>query len=144
MHLFTPIYAPLYCSLAKRKATPSPEAAAQAKFDRILYFYGERQLEAEACAALSYMKSITVPREHVHLTCRAGRSGFWMTWTGDLLPCGMFSGPKISLLDHTFAEGWTYITEKTAKLEMHTGCAVCKSGSAASCAVRAASPNPAT
>ena len=104
----------------------SPEAAAQAKFDRILYFYGERQLEAEACAALSYMKSITVPREHVHLTCRAGRSGFWMTWTGDLLPCGMFSGPKISLLDHTFAEGWTYITEKTAKLEMHTGCAVCK------------------
>lgn len=49
-----------------------------------------------------------------------------MAWTGDLLPCGRFLEPKISLLDHTFAESWKYIVEETAKLEMHAGCNVCK------------------
>ena len=104
----------------------SPTEAAQAKFDRIRCFYGERQLEVEACAALAYMKCIPIPTSHASLSCRAGRSGFWMAWTGDLLPCGMFLEPKISLLDHTFAESWKYIVEETAKLEMHAGCNVCK------------------
>ena len=104
----------------------SPEEAARAKFDRIKGFYGEQQLRVEASAALAYIKCIAVPTEHAHLACRAGRSGFWMAWNGDLLPCGMFLEPKISLLEHSFGECWAYILEEAAKLEMHAGCNGCK------------------
>ena len=47
----------------------SPVEAAQAKFDRIRCFYGERQLEVEARAALAYMKCIPIPTSHAHLSC---------------------------------------------------------------------------
>ena len=49
-----------------------------------------------------------------------------MTWNGNLLPCGMFQDPKISLLEHSFSEGWDYIVKEAAKLETYAGCETCK------------------
>ena len=104
----------------------SPEEAARAKVKWIREFYGEKQLSVEASAVFSYMKCIVIPRKYPGLTCRAGRSGFWMTWNGNLLPCGMFQEPKISLLEHSFSEGWDYIVKEAAKLETYAGCETCK------------------
>lgn len=58
------------------------------------------------------------------LICRAGRSGFWISWSGELMPCGMFIEPKISLLENSFADSWNYIVNKTRQLR---GCLECKS-----------------
>lgn len=55
--------------------------------------------------------------------CRAGHSGFWMNWKGELLPCGMFSDPKISLLDHSFRACWDYVVQQTKDIPL---CAKCK------------------
>lgn len=104
----------------------SPAQAARAKVNWIMHFHGEQQLRVEASAALAYMKCIAIDTGVHSLTCRAGRSGFWMSWTGDLLPCGMFLEPKISLLEHSFGEGWKYIVEETAKLRIYGGCSTCK------------------
>lgn len=104
----------------------SPAQAARAKIDWIKEFYGEQQLRVEASSALTYMKCITIDTGNHGMLCRAGRSGFWMSWSGNLLPCGMFLEPKISLLEHSFEESWNYIVEETAKLKMYAGCFTCK------------------
>ena len=57
--------------------------------------------------------------------CKAGRCGFWINWKGELLPCGMFSEPMISLLDHSFKEGWSYITERTKQIKRCKKCDEC-------------------
>ena len=102
----------------------SPKQAAQAKHDWILYRYGEKQLEYEAKLAKERTERFE-PRKDDTITCRAGRSGFWMAWNGDLLSCGMMPEPKVSLLDHSFAEAWKTIVAETDKLRIYSGCRTC-------------------
>ena len=68
------------------------------------------------------------------LPCRAGRSGFWMNWKGEMVPCGMFEEPGISLLEHSFGECWDYIVSETAKIRYCEDCVKCpKRGICKSC-----------
>ncbi len=57
-------------------------------------------------------------------SCHAGHSGFWMTWKGEMIPCGMFEIPGMSLVKHSFKECWDYVIE-TCKALPH--CEECKS-----------------
>lgn len=59
-------------------------------------------------------------------SCHAGHSGFWMTWKGDLLPCGMFDYPQISLLEHSFKDCWKYIVDICQELSFCKECKTCK------------------
>lgn len=58
--------------------------------------------------------------------CHAGHSGFWMNWKGEMLPCGMFNEPKISLREHSFAECWNYIVQKCRELPKCAECLNCR------------------
>lgn len=58
--------------------------------------------------------------------CRGGVSSFWMNWKGELLPCGMFDEPKMSLLEHSFQECWEYAVQETAKIHICEACVQCK------------------
>lgn len=58
--------------------------------------------------------------------CRAGRSSFWVTYDGKLMPCGMMVEPVISLKENSFADAWNYIREKTAQIRLPVECATCK------------------
>lgn len=104
----------------------TPKQAAEAKYHWIQYYHGEKQLSVEASGAFAFMEQEFYSTGNHGLTCRAGRSGFWIDWTGSMLPCGMFLEPKISLLTHSFDEGWKYIVEETAKLRIYKGCDTCK------------------
>ncbi|MBQ9499564.1 MAG: radical SAM protein, partial [Bacteroidaceae bacterium] len=57
--------------------------------------------------------------------CTAGRSGFWINWKGELLPCGMLTTPQISLLGKSFKTCWEYITEETKKINRCKKCDEC-------------------
>lgn len=57
--------------------------------------------------------------------CNAGRCAFWMTWKGELLHCGMFNEPKISLLDHSFKEAWNYVTTEVQNVKRCKECDDC-------------------
>lgn len=59
-------------------------------------------------------------------SCHAGHSGFWMNWKGELLPCGMFSEPKISLLEHSFRECWDEIVKKCEEMPQCQKCMECE------------------
>ena len=57
--------------------------------------------------------------------CHAGHSGYWINWKGEMSPCGMFGEPKISLLNHSFAQCWEYIVKKCMDLHQCNECKSC-------------------
>ena len=58
-------------------------------------------------------------------SCHAGHSGFWLNWKGEMLPCGMFDEPKISLLKSTFKQCWNYIVDTTQNMHFCSECLTC-------------------
>ena len=116
---------------AKNYVRLTPKQAAQSMFDSFQCRCPDMGMDAAVKNTLAKVKDVTPERLNEiskttlnGLGCRAGRSGFWINWQGELLPCGMFDKPKISLLEHSFEECWKYIVEETAKL---TRCWECES-----------------
>lgn len=60
--------------------------------------------------------------------CRAGRSSFWITWEGKMIPCGMMNIAGESVIEKGFKESWKSIYEQTKKIILPAECAVCKYG----------------
>ena len=61
------------------------------------------------------------------VSCRAGRSAFWLNWQGDMTPCGMMTQPKFSVPQLGFDEAWRLTKEATAAIRLPPECAVCAS-----------------
>lgn len=59
------------------------------------------------------------------VTCRAGRSSFWLTWDGRLLPCGMMTEPCAQPLSDGFLQAWEAIKEKTKEIRLPEQCLSC-------------------
>ena len=79
-------------------------------------------------------KGMAVPQEDAcegtpgeGVSCRAGRSAFWINWQGDMTPCGMMTEPKFSVPQLGFEEAWRLSKEATAAIRLPPACAVCAS-----------------
>lgn len=59
------------------------------------------------------------------MRCRAGRTSFWLTWDGRLLPCGMFPDEGYSVLDLGFDEAWRKVRLDVDKIVMPKECTNC-------------------
>lgn len=57
--------------------------------------------------------------------CRAGRSSYWITYDGKMMPCGMMTEPAISLKGNGFDSAWKYISEEIAKIRLPAECLSC-------------------
>lgn len=58
--------------------------------------------------------------------CRAGRCSFWVTWKGDLLPCGMFSVENCpNVFREDFAGAWHQVKQQVAEIRLPVKCASC-------------------
>lgn len=81
------------------------------------------------------------------MSCRAGRTTFWITWDGKMMPCGTFpteSAHDVRTLG--FGEAWKMVRGFTARIRMSpecTGCSLRKScpACAASCLAETGSPS---
>ncbi len=58
--------------------------------------------------------------------CRAGRSSFWLTWDGKLLPCGMMQYPVSEPLKEGFASAWEEIKSQSIEIKLPQKCLTCK------------------
>ena len=63
--------------------------------------------------------------EGEEIRCRAGKSNFWVTWDGRMLPCGMLPDEGVELSVTGFAEAWKQITGKTAAIRLPVKCRNC-------------------
>ena len=109
---------------------PSPEDAAKNTFKCFQGEYGDRL--NSVLQELTDGKNPTAETDDItddlgeRIWCRAGKSTFWITWRGELSPCGMMPEPKISLLENSFEDSWKYISEKAAEIRLPARCANCE------------------
>lgn len=57
--------------------------------------------------------------------CRAGRTAFWVTWDGRMLPCGMFPTDGYSIPRDGFDYAWEQVRQDTLKVVMPAECTGC-------------------
>lgn len=105
------------------------EAAQYAvKWDKLRFTPEEfaHRVEAIRCG-------LSLPQEEVcegtpgeGVSCRAGRSAFWINWLGDMTPCGMMTEPKLSVQELGFSEAWRQTKAATEAIRLPAECSVCR------------------
>lgn len=63
--------------------------------------------------------------EQEGVACRAGRSAFWLTWDGRMLPCGTMSIDAAYPLRDGFAAAWDEVRARVAAIRLPHECAAC-------------------
>lgn len=59
--------------------------------------------------------------------CRAGRCSFWVTWQGNILPCGMFpENGSSNVFETAFIKAWNDLKEYTSQIRLPAKCGACK------------------
>ncbi|MBQ7923008.1 MAG: radical SAM protein [Clostridia bacterium] len=66
-----------------------------------------------------------VAEEGEHMRCRAGRTAFWVTWDGRMLPCGMFPYEGYKIADMGFKAAWDAVRAFTETIRMPKECTGC-------------------
>lgn len=58
--------------------------------------------------------------------CRAGKCSFWITWQGQMTPCGMFPTEEgCDAFSQPFASAWEQVKQKTSRIRLPAKCACC-------------------
>ncbi len=57
--------------------------------------------------------------------CRAGRSSFWITWEGKMMPCGTMNVESTDVVECGFEQAWRDTMLRTSKIRLPAECAVC-------------------
>ena len=70
------------------------------------------------------------------VSCRAGRSAFWINWQGGMTPCGMMTQPLVSVPELGFARAWEETKAATARIRLPGVCAGCRLKKCVSCVRR--------
>lgn len=59
--------------------------------------------------------------------CRAGKCSFWVTWQGQLTPCGMFpAGNSPNVFTAPFRDAWEQVKQETAQIRLPAQCSGCQ------------------
>lgn len=106
----------------------SPVESAKFSFlwDQLRFTENEFQARVEAMKSLVLLeqRECTVDMEG-GVRCRAGSTSFWITWDGQMRPCGMMPGPNTYPLEQGFDEAWNIIREETKKIRQPEKCLAC-------------------
>ncbi len=117
-------------ALAGKNDRLSPLMAAEysVRWDRLRF--SKEQLRERA---LAMAKGLELPRDEScegvpgeGVSCRAGRSAFWIDWQGRMTPCGMMTAPAFSVPELGFDAAWAAVREATAAIRLPPECAVCR------------------
>lgn len=84
--------------------------------------------QAERFARFVPLDQIDFSAEHypqMPMTCRAGNSSAWISWTGELTNCGMYGSVVCDLKGRSFAEAWKELYETTAQIRYRPACTMC-------------------
>lgn len=119
------MFPPVRCEGCKSlRLPPEKAAAAQLKWHK-------RKIGAESFKTAVKHLSFTSLREYEpecgeRIACRAGSASFWVTWKGDLTPCGMMNFPSVSLESPSDFEGaWERIRAEREKIHLPKECSAC-------------------
>lgn len=66
-----------------------------------------------------------IDRKQEGVTCRAGRSSFWLTWDGKMLPCGTMDFEPEYPLEIGFKTAWERTVTKVREIKLPAACTAC-------------------
>ncbi len=105
-----------------------PEEAASAIIDHIRSEKGEDHFaafcRAKAAEAPPRLDDCGQVRDGVR--CRAGRAAYWVTYEGNMLPCGMIPCIQTSILEVGMERAWQSTCDAFSKVRLPTGCIQCE------------------
>lgn len=116
-HMFPPVRS---CGEAVRL---SPAEAAKAQYEWHLRRLGESELRARAAGLKPGALRECDPECGERLSCRAGSASFWVTWSGQMSPCGMMTEPSVPVDD--FGEAWREIMRRSRDIYLPPECSGC-------------------
>lgn len=60
------------------------------------------------------------------MRCRAGRCSFWITWQGNMSPCGMFPDvDETNVFENPFEVVWDKVKAQVAEIRLPAACSAC-------------------
>ena len=111
--------------------TSTPEESAAARWAHELRTLDPAIIEkrAEAVALNTDIPSAEtecgdIPTERIR--CRAGAAAFWITYNGQLRPCGMMREPSASLKERGFSAAWNDIRAMRENIMVPAKCTACR------------------
>ena len=107
--------------------SPSESAKSMIEWDRIRFT--EEQFEMRARNLMNLKGDMEEPcpvEVEEGVKCRAGSSSFWMTWDGQMRPCGMMLNPTTYPLEVGFDKAWEEIRTETSKIVTASKCSTCE------------------
>lgn len=60
------------------------------------------------------------------MSCRAGRSSFWLSWDGKLSPCGMMTTPCANVLQVGIQTAWEQVRDQVKQIRLPSACLSCQ------------------
>lgn len=126
-YMFPPVRACEFGPCTAERLTPEASARAQLDYERFLYPAAELRrrwellLEGERLPAPEECQELPTER----IRCRAGYSTFWVTWDGQLRPCGMMTEPSRPVTPETFAEAWQWLRAAREEIFLPAACGSC-------------------
>ena len=67
----------------------------------------------------------TLNNEQDGVMCRAGRSSFWLTWDGKMLPCGTMDFEPAYPMETGFKKAWDDIKSRVKEIKLPVACTSC-------------------
>lgn len=128
-YMFPPVRACENGACTIERMTPRESADVRWEYDQYRYSVEElktrvrlmmegKDLQDDDCECQE------LPTERIR--CRAGATTFWVTYKGEMRPCGMMQVPSISLLDFGFEAAWGMIRKEREKIMVPAKCTACK------------------
>ena len=108
----------------------TPQEAGQVRWEYEIYRYEKEKLKERtermlAGLAVREMEECQeFPTERIR--CRAGATTFWITYDGQMRPCGMMSQPTVDVREKGFGPAWDYIRGEREKILLPARCTACK------------------
>lgn len=107
------------CSEAYRLTA---EDAARADFDWQRNMFGDEEFAKRLRSDLPPVPGGELCSQRIN--CRAGLSTFWVTWKGEMTPCGMMSAPNVPVTD--FSVAWGTVRKARESIYLPAECSGCK------------------
>lgn len=110
------------------RMSPEEDAAAHIRSERL------RMSDEEFCTlaqarlsraegTLENSECLDTPDEHIR--CRAGTTAFWINWSGEMTPCGMWPVSAADVKSDGFENAWRKTREFASRVMMPAKCTAC-------------------
>ena len=128
-YMFPPVRACEQGCFTADRMTAEESAMAQMIYDR--FRFEEDELKARWQAQMAGVQLPDPDKECQELPterirCRAGESTFWVTWDGQIRPCGMMVEPSVKLEKDMFSECWQRILAARQGIMVPPKCTKCE------------------